>query len=84
MPNLELPPFLDTQRLREVYQASVVYFQATQDRTMMDALKVALKFAESVERPDSYSNCRTCGTRIPKGKHYCCFDCAEEDGAIEK
>jgi hypothetical protein len=50
----------------------------------MDLLAKAVTFAESVEDPKDVSKCIVCDVRIPKGKNYCGFDCAETDGAIEK
>jgi hypothetical protein len=85
-----LPPFLYTQQLRDVYAAAEIYALATNNYTMFDSLKVALEFAENIEPEDSYSKCVVCGRRIPKfdfhgrKKSYCGFDCAETDGAIDK
>ena len=79
-----MPAFLDTQRLREVYRAAVVYEQATGNVTLRDALKVALDEAERHEPSDAYGACLVCGDRVLKGRHYCGFDCAETDGAVEK
>ena len=84
MGNKKLPAFLETQKLRDVHAAASVYWQATGDRTMMDALATAVRFAESVEDPTTFSKCLNCGCRVPKGRNYCGFDCAETDGAIEK
>jgi hypothetical protein len=82
--SMALPAFLDTQKLRDVHRASVIYFQATGNRIMMDALATAVAFAESVEPETDVSKCLVCDRRIPKGRHYCGLDCAETDGAIEK
>jgi hypothetical protein len=81
---VKLPAFLETQKLRDVHKAAVVYWQATGNRTLMDSLATAVTFAENVEDTSTVSECIVCGDRVPKGRKYCGFDCAETDGAIEK
>ncbi len=76
------PPFLETQKLREVHRAAEVYLQATGNQLLYNALTDALEEAERWEDPSSYSTCHNCGCRIPKMWRYCGLDCAETDGAI--
>jgi hypothetical protein len=81
-PAKQLPPFLETQKLREVHRAAVIYYSATGDRAIFDATAIALEAAEAVEDPATYDVCKTCRERVPKGTSYCSLDCAETDGAI--
>lgn len=81
---VKLPPFLETQKLRDAHKAAVMYWHGTGDRTLMDALGKAVDFAESVEDPSTASRCLVCGDRVPLSHPYCGYDCAETDGAIEK
>lgn len=76
------PEFHATQQLREVHRAAEIYMQATGNRVVFDALQAALDEVEKWEGPNSYSKCKECGCRIPKGRNYCGLDCAETAGAI--
>lgn len=76
---------LSLPKLRECLIDARAFASVSGDHQPAHHVALAIAAAEKHEPPDSFKTCpEPCGNRHQRNGRYCCFECAEEDGAVEK
>ena len=76
--------YMSLPKLRECLGDAEAFAFAGGSKGLVTALREAVRIAETHEPEDSFKACLLCGRRHQRDSRYCCYDCAEEDGAIVK
>ncbi len=77
--------FLSLSKLRECAEDAKAFSAYSGDPKIYNYIMAAIVEAEKYEPEDSFKKCLNCGGKHQRERSvYCCYDCAEEDGAVEK
>lgn len=80
-----MPRYMSLTKLRECLDDARAFGAAYGDWEITKHLEKAVQAAEFHEPVVPKKKCLNCGESMGmERKNYCCFDCAEEDGAVSK